>query len=138
MASCAVCVVMAVGVVAAQGQSEARLDRLDPSIGPPRPERFQSIRDGQDWLNPYLQLCSQGVIVSVRSVNRVRDTMPISALRSTLLELPVRAWPYGRIVALQECSVFSSADSAQDRETRGREVEAVLRELELAISYWPS
>ena len=140
--SCAFCVVMTIELCAVQDQSALR---LNPSIGPPRTERFESIRDGQDWLNPYLTLCPQGVIMSVRSLNRVRETVPVSALRTALLDLPVSGWPYGRIVALQGCSIISSAVSAEARETQRREretqrqeVEAVLKDLDLEIRYWPS
>ena len=73
MVSCAVCVVMAVGVLAAQGQSEAR---LDPSIRTP-PARELSVDPRRSRLaESVLTAGPQGVILSARSVNRVRDTVP--------------------------------------------------------------
>lgn len=124
----------AVGVLPDQGRAERQ---LHPAIGRPIPQRYESIRDAQDWLNPYLSVCPQGVILSVRSVKRVRDTVRIDALRATLVDLPVLAWPYGRIVALQDCSIGVPGDAA-DRQKRMKEVEAVLNALGLDISRWPN
>src|SRR5262245_581095 len=83
----------------------AREGELDARIGPPMAERYRSIRDEQDWLNPFLQVCPQGVIVTVRSVKRETQTLRSEDLRQTLRELSVQSWPYGRIVALQDCSI---------------------------------
>lgn len=127
-------VVTAVSLWAHQVRAE---ERLDPAIGAPIPERYKSVRDAQGWLNPYLSVCPQGVIFSVRSVNRVRETVSLENLRTALLDLPVRAWPYGRIVALQDCSIGIPGD-AEDRKKRMREVEAVMKALGLDMSMWPS
>lgn len=107
--------------------------RLDPAIGPPIPERYKPIRDAEDWLNPYLSVCPQGVVLSVRSVGRVNDTVSPETLRKVLLDLPVKAWPYGRIVAVQDCSLGSPGDTAD----RKREVDNVLDTLGLARNHWP-
>ena len=123
-----------IGIVACQ--TMVRRD-LDPGIGPPIPEKYRSIRDAQDWLNPYLSVCPQGVILSVRSLNRVNDTVPIESLRAALLDLPVTAWPYGQIVALQDCSLGVPGDM-EDSKTRMKKVESVLSALGIAMSRWPS
>lgn len=126
-------VAAAIGIVACQGKAERG---FDPAIGPPILEKYKSVRDARDWLNPYLSVCPQGVILSVRSINRVHDTVQIEALRSTLLDLPAIAWPYGRIVALQDCSIGVPGDT-EDRKTQMRTVESVLKGLGLDISRWP-
>jgi hypothetical protein len=127
-------VVMAVGIRADQASADRR---LDPAIGPPVPEKYTSIRDARDWQNPYLSVCGQGVIVYVRSVKRLSDTVPIERLRTTLLNLPVTAWPYGRIVALTDCSIEDPGDT-DGRKRRMRDVEGVLKALGLEIDRWPS
>jgi hypothetical protein len=111
--------------------------RLDPANGPPTPNRYKSIRYPRDWLNPYLTVCPQGVAINVRSVGRVNDTVSSEKLRNVLLDLPVKAWPYGRIVALQDCSIGIPGDT-EDRKTRMLEVEAVVDQLGLDINHWPS
>lgn len=127
-------VVTGAGIQARQTVTERR--RLDPAIGPPILKRYESIRDAQDWLNPYLVVCAQGVVLDVRSVRRVNETVSPDTLRTVLLDLPVTAWPYGRIVALQDCSLGIPGDTA-DRKRRMREVENALDALGLEISHWP-
>jgi hypothetical protein len=124
----------AIGILPPQGKAERR---LDPAIGPPVPERYQSVRDAQDWLNPYLQVCPQDVTLSVRSIKRVREKLKFDALRASLLDLPASAWPYGRIVGVQECSIDNPGGDAEARKKRRRDVESVLKALGVDISWWP-
>ena len=127
-------VACASGLQGAQATEERQLDRR---IGPAISDKYKTIRDAQDWLNPYLSVCSQGVIVAVRSIRRDTRTVPIAELRQTLLDLPVLGWPYGRIVALQDCSIGVPGDE-QERRRRMRDVEAALKTLGLEINRWPS
>jgi hypothetical protein len=110
---------------------------LDVRIGRPIAEKYQAIRDGRDWLNPFLQVCPQGVIHSVRSVRSETQTLRIEDLRQNLRELSVESWPYGRIVALQNCSIGIRGDDEMQRQ-RMSTVQGVLRTLRLEISLWPS
>jgi hypothetical protein len=130
-----VCVVVTGGGIQARQIASER--RLNPAIGAPILNRYESIRGAQDWLNPYLTVCPQGVLLDVRSVKRVNDTVSPEMLREVLLDLPVKAWPYGRIVALQNCSLGSPGDT-EDRKKRMLKVEDVLKTLGLAINHWPS
>lgn len=111
--------------------------QLDTRIGPPAVEKYEAIRDAKDWLNPYLSVCPQGVILSVRSVRREAQTVSIEELAQTLRELPTLGWPYGRIVALQDCSIGIPGDEEESRR-RMLEVQAVLKTLKLEVSLWPS
>jgi hypothetical protein len=115
----------------------AREGELDARIGPPIAKRYQGIRDGQDWLNPFLQVCPHGVVLSVRSVKHERQTIRIEDLRQTLRELSAQSWPYGRIVALQDCSIGIPGDEETQRQ-RMNDVQGVLRALGLQVSLWPS
>ena len=119
-----------------QAHQTAIEGRLAPAIGPPVLDRYESIRDSQDWLNPYLSVCPQGVVLDVRSVRRINETVSPDTLRKVLLDLPVTAWPYGLIIALQDCSVGSPGDT-EDRKRLMLEVENVLNALGLDISHWP-
>ncbi|HET9215365.1 MAG TPA: hypothetical protein VFR18_00200 [Terriglobia bacterium] len=112
----------------------AREGELDARIGPPIAEKYQSIQDGQDWLNPFLQVCPQGVILSVK---RGTQTLRIEDLRQNIRELSVESWPYGRIVALQSCSIGILSYDEMQRQ-RMSKVQGVLRTLRLGISLWPS
>src|SRR4051812_43586299 len=77
---------------------------LNPAIGPAAQERYQSIQDWQNWLNPSLSVCVRDVVLDVRSVGRVGERVPSETVRQILLDLPAAAWPYGRVVSLQLCS----------------------------------
>ena len=41
----------------------------------------------------------------VRSITKDRRVLAITDLRRTLVDLPVAAWPYGRVIAVQDCSI---------------------------------
>ena len=110
---------------------------LHPAIGPALPDRYTSVRAAQDWLNPYLAACPQGAVLSVRSLKRLNETVRIDALRATLVDLPLVAWPYGRVVALQDCSLGVEGD-ADGRTKRMENVEGVLKSLGLEVRRWPS
>lgn len=110
--------------------------QLDSRIGRPVRAKYESIRDAKDWLNPYLQVCPQGVDMTVAAVKN-KSLVGVSDLRTALIKLPLEAWPYGRIVAVQECSLGVSGDE-QARRQQLAAVEAVLRTLGLEVSRWPA
>ena len=110
--------------------------QLDSRIGRPVPAKYESIRDAKDWLNPYLQVCPQGVDMTVAAVKN-KSLVSVADLRTALIKLPLEAWPYGRIVALQECSLGVPGDE-QARRQRLAAVGAVLKALGLEVSRWPA
>jgi hypothetical protein len=135
VASCLVIgVVLSGGLQADQSVGERR---LNPAIGPPNTAKYKSITDAQDWLNPYVSVCRQDVVLTVRSVKQVTDIVSLEIFRKVLLDLPVTAWPYGRVVALQDCSLGSRGDVG-DRKTWMLKVQEVLDTLGLETSRWPS
>src|SRR5881227_2207053 len=79
--------------------------RLNARIGPANPQRYKSIRDAKDWENPYLVIRRDGIEVIAKSVPSGRKTVASTDLRRTLLELPVIAWPYGKVVAVQDIGI---------------------------------
>ena len=59
----------------------------------------------------------------------------IEELRDCLVKLPKEAWPYGRIVGLQENSLGRrTALTARNKE----QAEQILKSLEIRITWWPS
>jgi len=64
------------------------------------------------------------------SIVSIRD------LRAALIKLPLEAWPYGRVIAIQDCSIVAPAD--RERGERVAEVESLLKPLKLTIEKWPS
>src|SRR5262249_30700723 len=88
---------------------------LDPRIGPPVRGKYEGVQDAKDWLNPYLSICPQGVDLTVAAVGR-KSLVSVPALRAELVKLPLGAWPYGRIVAVQECSIGVPGDEQARRQ----------------------
>ena len=88
--------------------------RLDPRIGSAAPPRYKSIRDANDWENPYLVIRRDGIEVMVKRLPSSRTTVAAADLARTLIGLPVTAWPYGRVVAVQEVSI-READRSDDK-----------------------
>ena len=101
------------------------------------PARYDAVRDAKDWLNPFLQMCADGVDVTVRSIKH-RSLVAIRELRDTMVKLPVDDWPYGRVVALQECSIVDVPEDTEARRQRLAQVEAVLKALGLQVTRWPA
>ena len=117
--------------------SQSAVFALDPRIPAAAQEKISSTRDGQTWVNPYLVIKSDGVAVTLRATSQEYDSVPIEKLASRLSRLPVDAWPYGRIVAVQEIGIRSGNDSALIARNRAS-VEKILRSLGLTINWWPS
>src|SRR5438309_9578990 len=88
---------------------------LNASISPARPELYKNYNEASKWLNPALLVCSPSeVTLVVPSITKDRRVVAKTDLRRTLVALPVVAWPYGRVIAVQECSL-STAEDAQMR-----------------------
>jgi hypothetical protein len=51
------------------------------------------------------------VAFSVQGVQRRTERISAAELRAKLMDLPIKAWPYGRVVAVQHCCLgFPSGD----------------------------
>jgi len=110
--------------------------KLDSRIGSAVKDKYATIQNGSDWLNPYLALCPSGAVDLIARSVKHRSEVSFSELRAALVKLPVEAWPYGRVVAVAECSVGSPGDEQVRRERR-LAVEAVLKELDVQADFWP-
>jgi hypothetical protein len=111
-------------------------DRLDPKIGPAVPGKYEAVRDAKEWLNPYLTVCADGVRLDVVAVKH-NAVVAIPELRAALVKLPIKAWPYGRVVALQDCRIRVPEDD-DERFRRLTAVAAELIALGVQIDRWPS
>jgi len=97
-----------------------------------RREAYSGIREASQWKNPYLVVRPRGVeILSVESLVAPEN------LQTVLGALPSTAWPYGRIVAVQELGIRSGNDDQMIAEVL-EEVLATLKRLDVEVSRWPS
>jgi len=119
-------------------QRTAQVERLNPRIGPARPQQYRSILDAKDWKNPYLVVGRDSVEVITRGIPPSRRTVAPTDLRRTLIDLPVTAWPYGRVVAVQQ-QALRAADGRDDKpiEDNFYATLAMLKTLQVTIETWP-
>ena len=109
--------------------------QLNASIPAAKPELYKNYNGASEWLNPALQVCSPNeVTLLVLSITKDRRVVAKTDLRRTLVALPVAAWPFGRVIAVQECSI-STAEDAQIRNIG--DVLAIVKDLGLEIERWP-
>jgi len=122
--------------VALRGEAQTASDlKLDSRIPADDREKYRSIRDAKDWENPYLVVLKDGVAVRAKGYRR---TLPVSELRQALVSLPVGAWPYGAVAAVEEMHL-RAVDGADDAaiKTNLDEALAVLKALTVRADRWP-
>jgi hypothetical protein len=113
--------------------------RLDARIGAAAPQRYRSVRDAKDWENPYLVIRRDGIEVIVKRLPSARQTVAAADLQRTLIGLPVSAWPYGRVAAVQEISI-RAGDRSDDKPIAENldTALAILKKLDVTVARWPS
>jgi hypothetical protein len=89
------------------GSPEARLQQIPPAD----PEKYGQVRNMKTWRNPYMLVKQDGLWLLDVSNNEERPLNP-DHLLDALAALPPSAWPYGRVVAVQE---IGSGNSEADR-----------------------
>jgi hypothetical protein len=107
------------------------------SIPQAAPEKYHSPDARKAWRNPYLIIREDGVALLDPDDHLERILKP-EELTRTLGDLPVSAWPYGRVVAVTENGVKGSADDeARIRKNRAV-VAGTLESLHVVINWIPS
>lgn len=102
-------------------------------------QQYQHITDMRQWRNPYLILRTDGAALLDAS-NHEEHMLKPQELLAALAKLPASAWPYGRMVAVQEQAIPSS-DSEQEkiqiRRNRGI-VAGTLQDAHILIRWVPA
>src|SRR5437879_4994072 len=101
------------------------------SIPPAKKKLYAKVRDAKDWRNPYLVVGAGDV--QVLNVG----TTEIDQLKTVLEKLPKKAWPYGRVVALQEQALRSGNDNEKIKKNLEK-VLTVLKAADIKVELWPS
>jgi hypothetical protein len=112
---------------------------LKNRIAPANPAKYRSIRDGQDWKNPYLIVQAKCIdAVSLNPATKILTMAPADVV-AYLEKLPSSAWPYGLVVAVQEAGI--RAGGHIDDAPIKKNLEELVRLLEKAgvkVELWPS
>jgi len=118
---------------ATDASPEARIQQIPPAD----PQKYAGMRDMKAWRNPYLIIRVDGVgLLDV--ANNEQQIVDPDKLSEALARLSVSAWPYGRIVAIQEINASSSEeDKAKLRKNRAL-VAGALESMHVLINWVPS
>jgi hypothetical protein len=119
-----------------QPSGEAASEQLSRKIPRADREKYKSISDAKDWSNPFLVIRADGIEVISKSLPSGRRVVPTKELRRTLVELPAGAWPYGRVVAVQEIGIRSDGDSKPIDQNK-KAMRDVLKRLGIELEWWP-
>ena len=112
---------------------EARIQQIPPADS----QKYAAMRDMKAWRNPYLIVRVDGVGL-LDATNNEQQIVDASKLAEALARLSASAWPYGRVVAIQEIGVVGSAeDKATLRKNRAL-VAGALEGMHVLINWVPS
>ncbi|HEY9778187.1 MAG TPA: hypothetical protein V6C81_30770 [Planktothrix sp.] len=116
----------------------AKPTELDSHIGPPDFKKW-SKKNGANrkhWRNPYISI-DANLIIRVRWANTNEKTVSIDQLQRFLLDLPVSAWPFGRVIELQGVGL-ADADKMEKRKESMEQMKEILSDLHLTILEMPT
>jgi hypothetical protein len=141
---CALALVLTIGVTSAlagrpRQDDSGQAGRLNARISPANPRRYKSVHDAEKWQNPILVIRADGIQVISKGLRSGDLTVASNDLRRTLIDLPVTAWPYGRVVVVQDIGIHPSDLSDGPAITNNRRVTlAILKTLDVTVEEWPS
>jgi hypothetical protein len=117
---------------AAATSPEARIQQIPAAD----PKKYQYVMgDYRNWRNPYLIIRTDGVGLLDVAKDEQHLIKP-EDLSQALAQLPASAWPYGRVVAVQENGVRATGDDVLIRKNRGI-VLGTLEGLHILVSLGP-
>ena len=117
----------------AAANPEARIRQIPPAD----PQKYSAMRDMKAWRNPYLIVRVDGVGLLDVSNNEQQIVDP-DKLSVALARLPGSAWPYGRVVAIQEISAAGSEDDKAKLRRNRALVAGTLESMQVLINWVPS
>jgi hypothetical protein len=137
---------------AEQVAKETASQQID-QIPPPAKSRYLAVHTQENWANPFLVVGRQtvhlrvilpdanpnaygtGTMLRPADARKQELDVRLADLPNALAAVPAGAWPYGRVVAVEETPVTPKADRPQVR----RNVEAtiqMLNDLGIVVDEW--
>jgi hypothetical protein len=121
------------GETASATTPEARIQQIPPAD----PQKYAAMRNMKAWRNPYLIVRVDGVGL-LDATNNEQQIVDPDKLAEALARLPASAWPYGRVVAIQEIGAAGSdEDKAKLRKNRALTA-GTLESMHVLINWVPS
>jgi len=107
--------------------------KLDPRIKTVKPNQSRG-----ESFNPSITIYDNEMIIAYGKPRKNRK-IKVAELEKFLLDLPVSAWPEGRMVSLMECGIASSSPGVREyRKRTWAAVNAVFKRLDIEPNYLPS
>ena len=123
-------------------QQTPRADVLDARIPEVETHRHNEVEDGRDWKNPYVVVHPEGIELTSKQASIERRMFATGEFKHALIDLPLAAWPYGRVVAMQEASIRRGGERQQHDgqliEENRKKAEEVLKTLRVKVVRYPS
>jgi hypothetical protein len=103
----------------------------------PKPDlnKYQAIRDGKDWQNPYLVVRPTGI--EVIGISPPAQGIPAESVPDVLEQLPNSAWPYGLVVAVSDIHILSSRKDIPPIDANRTKLLKILRRHGIVVDLWP-
>ena len=113
---------------------------LDCRIGAANASRYKAVHDAGDWRNPYLIIRREGIEVIAQGLPLGRTIVRAGELQKTLIQLPLIAWPYGRVVGMQDIGLRDAGDESYESAIADNRkmALAILEQLNVNVERWPS
>ncbi len=123
-------------------------------IPPPSKERYLSVHSSDGWVNPFLTIHRDTVELRIifpqttgspidggssmlhpAAARKQTVDVRLADLPDALAAIPAYAWPYGRVIAVQESSAAARQDRAQVRRTEESTMQ-ILNDLGIVVDEW--
>ena len=108
---------------------------LRSRISKPDPNKYQVIRDGKDWQNPYLVVRPEGI--EIDRITPSAQGVPVESVLDILEHLPDSAWPYGLVVVVSNIHLLSSRKDIPRIDANRTKLLMILRRQGIAVDLWP-
>ena len=131
---------LSLALVLSCSRAEQTVSTPDPAtrlraIPAANPKTFQGGTATKNWKNPYLIVRDDGIGLVDLSNNEIHILKP-DEVPAALAQLPSSAWPYGRVVAVEEGETPAMAEATKVEIRKNRALLAgTLEELKIAISW---
>ncbi|MBP7860667.1 hypothetical protein KA183_03215 [bacterium] len=121
----------------AEMELEPKKMRLNPNIKVGQTSKINEIKDAGNWANPYIAVGDGEVSVGWGKPRHQKTFKTVEEVEKFLVNLPVPAWPYGRIIALSEHSISSLPRTRDYRKHSWDLIIAAMKRLDVQVNPWP-
>jgi hypothetical protein len=122
------------GVRESQNREKSPIARNVPSANP---LAYSSVRTTNNWLNPFLIVCADGIEIVQMDTAAKRIVLPVTDVMAYLEKLPRSAWPYGLVVGVMENGLRGAGDDIPIEKNRDQLLR-LLKEAGVKVDRWPS